>query len=250
MKKTTLLKTSLWLVLFVLALKVNAQTVTIGSGTSQSNATVSSPVNNEYESHHCQILYTAAEITAGGLSSAGTITQLGFYVTTAPANSLPNFTIKMKNTSAANAISYDGGGLTQVHTIASYMPGTGSFQMLTLTTPFVWDGASNLLVDVCFDPAAGSGGSGRVRVFTPSPAGTHYSYTRNDAEAQCGIATNADDGNFNDFGTRAAKPQIRFIYTAAPSCITPAISSLSSLSSTGVLINWTAPIPAPANGYH
>jgi hypothetical protein len=249
MKKTTLLKTSLWLVLFVLVLKVNAQTLTIGSGTTQSGATVSSPINNDYESHHCQILYTAAEINAGGLSTAGTITQLGFYVTTAPANSLPNFTIKMKNTSATNAVTYDGNALTQVHTIASYMPGTGSFHMLSLNTPFVWDGVSNLLVDVCFDVAAGSGGSGRVRVFTPSPAGTHYSYTRNSV-AQCGVPTNADDGNFNDFGTRASKPQVRFIYTAAPGCVTPAISSLSSLSATGVTINWTAPNPAPANGYH
>ncbi len=249
MKKNHPLKIYWGLLAFFIVFRINAQTVTIGSGTTQNGATVSSPINNYYDAHHCQMIYTAAEITAGGLSSAGTISQLGFYITVSPTNNLPNFTIKIKNTSSINASVYDGAGLTQVYNIASYAPVSGGYQMLTLSTPYVWDGVSNLLVDVCSDAAAANGGSGRLQIFTPSPAGTHYSYTRNDGVAQCGVATNADDGNFNDYGTKATKPQIRFVFTAAPGCIIPPLQPVGAITATGASISWLVPNPAPSTGY-
>ncbi len=40
--------------------------------------------------------------------------------------------------------------MTTVYSNASYMPVAGGFNMLTLSTPFVWNGSGNIVVDTAF----------------------------------------------------------------------------------------------------
>ncbi|MBL4654914.1 MAG: hypothetical protein JKY33_03720, partial [Bacteroidia bacterium] len=99
-------------------------TLTIENGTSESSTTQASPVNNNYETYRMQIVYTADELYELGWTAGepGTISQLGFYATQAPNNALPNWTIKLKNTTAIDASSHDGTGLTTCFTNSSYSP--------------------------------------------------------------------------------------------------------------------------------
>lgn len=121
------------------------------------------PFRSDYTDAKIQMLYTAAELTAAGLG-AGTITQIGFEVVTKNSvGSYDNLTIKMKQTSTPNFNTSPAleSGLTTVFTAASYYNQVGINDFL-LQTPFVWDGTSNILVEMCFDnditnPSAGGG---------------------------------------------------------------------------------------------
>ncbi|WP_345258604.1 PKD domain-containing protein, partial [Flaviaesturariibacter amylovorans] len=103
-------------------------------------------LNNEIRN---QYLITAAELTAAGFGP-GNITSISFFVTTAaPTGTMSNMVWKMANVSdAALTTTYLTPSFTTVLTEAAYNPVTGA-NTHTFTTPFVWDGTSNILVDVC-----------------------------------------------------------------------------------------------------
>ncbi|MFT3911082.1 MAG: T9SS type A sorting domain-containing protein [Ferruginibacter sp.] len=110
-----------------------------------------------------QILYTASELSAAGILP-GNITSLGFNFTTASGGGLPNFTVSMGNTAATVLTStFQATPSTVVYGPVTLSPPTvtGIFT-ITLTTPFVWDGTSNILVHFCHDVPTGSAGSGFV----------------------------------------------------------------------------------------
>jgi|GEM_PF-2934186 hypothetical protein len=180
-------------ILFTLVLLVSASTLaqttiqlgTAGGATENSN-TQFAPINIYYRSAHMQFIYTAAEIRDAGVTIKRTITQLGFYITGVPAHSLPEFTIKMKNTTANLPTVYDGNGLTQVYYNALYTPVAGDYDMLTFSEPFLWDGTSNILVDVCFAQVPSWNSSGQLRIYDKTNG---MRGVRIDEYNQCGVAT-------------------------------------------------------------
>ena len=166
-----------------------AQTnVVLGSGTAAHSSTDAGPINEFYRSLHAQTVYTAAELNTAGVFG-GTITKLGFYVVSGVTNPLPNYTIKLKHTTAGNAATYDGTGLTTVYNNTSYNPTAGGFDMLTFSTPFNWNGVDNILVDVCFDQVSAYTSTGIVRVYNTAVT-NGYIYIRDDSAPQCGLACN------------------------------------------------------------
>ena len=126
--------------------------VTIGNGT----VTTAYPFYNLYGNAHTQLLYTAAEIAASG-GAAGNITQLAFNFSNYVATQLmPGFQISFQNTAlTALPTTFVTGGFTTCYGPVTYsVPGTG-WQTFNFTTPFAWNGTSNVLVDVCWnDPNA------------------------------------------------------------------------------------------------
>ncbi len=197
------------LTLSILSLK-SQTTITIGSGTLTSGTTNSSPINIYFRSHHCQILYTAAEINNAGYTGPGTISKLGFNIFGTTTEALPNFSIKLKNTTSSDLSVYDANGLTSVYNSSLYLPTAGGFELLNLSQSFIWDGSSNLLVDVCFDQVGSYSASGEVYTYTYTSSGSEYEYSRDDNSSQCAIAT----VNTNS----ADKPQIQFEITALSPC--------------------------------
>lgn len=180
--------------------QVKAQTlVALGSGTVVTANTTPSPINEWYRSSHCQIVYTAAEINAACVSN-GTINKLGFYIDGGVTNALPNYTIKMKHTTAIDVATYDGVGLTTVYNTASYSPVAGGFDMLTLTTPFVWNGLDNIMVDVCFDQVSAYSSTGTIRTYSTAVT-NGFIYERSDSSPQCGVSCSS---------TTTDKPQVQF----------------------------------------
>ncbi|MCH8329914.1 MAG: hypothetical protein IH946_00795, partial [Bacteroidetes bacterium] len=130
--------------------------VQIGFGNLQNTAnTYPAPYGNWFNGARHQILIRAQELlNAGGY--AGDIETIAFDVATAVGTPLADFRIRMKHTTATQvANSFDNFGLTTIYGPTTFTETTG-WNTHTLTTPFNWDGTSNVLIDICFQNGNGS----------------------------------------------------------------------------------------------
>lgn len=114
-------------------------------GTSQSDYDF--PFQTWYNASRTQSIYLASEIGPAGL-----ITELALEVTSIPGQDLNNWTIRMKHTEHG---SYDPGaeleldGWTVVYQ-GDDPQGAAGWRTYPFTTPFAYDGVSNLMVDFSF----------------------------------------------------------------------------------------------------
>jgi hypothetical protein len=127
---------------------------TIGTGTTVGSTTsYPTPYGQWYTGSKEQYLIKASELYALG-ANGGAIESLAFDVVspntaTSAGHNHDNYTIKLGNSSITSLTSWQS-GLTQVYTTPTYQTVTG-WNTHTFTTPFVWDGVSNIIVEVCFD---------------------------------------------------------------------------------------------------
>lgn len=130
---------------------VVSNTVQVGTATTEGSTSSYTPFNGIWESAKHQYLIRASELTAAGVVP-GKLTSVAFKITNLNGNSstFDNFSIKLKcvgyNTVGS---SMDNTGLIQVYgpTTANVVVGTNTYNF---TQPYLWDGTSNLLVDVCW----------------------------------------------------------------------------------------------------
>ncbi|MDD3875883.1 MAG: choice-of-anchor J domain-containing protein [Bacteroidales bacterium] len=123
--------------------------VTLGTGTLQNSGTdYPAPYGNFYYGAKHQILIKASELSALGVS-AGPIVSLGFDVVSGLGLPLTNFTIMMGHTTQTSISTWIS-GLTTVYTVPTYSDVVG-WNTHVFTTPFVWDGTSNIVVETCFN---------------------------------------------------------------------------------------------------
>ncbi|HYF30878.1 MAG TPA: hypothetical protein VD993_07150 [Chitinophagaceae bacterium] len=189
-------------------------TVTASIGVN--NTSLTQPFRQQYSDSRTQIVYLKSELEAAGFT-AGNITSLAFNVvaknSTAP---FLGFTIKMKNT---NTTTLNGGafeaGATTVYGPVDYSTVAG-VNTFTLTTPFYWDGVSNVLVETCYDNATGTA--------TDNVAGTsglpRCHFERIDNAAGCAIA----NAGFI-FSGGGARPDITFTINTTGTIIATALNS-------------------------
>ena len=146
-------------------------TTGIGIGT----ATWDFPLHTYYEDCRTQTIYLASEI-----GRAGNISALALDVTTIPQQVMNDFTIRMKHTSLSvySPASLEATGWTTVYQ-ANEPQGTTGWRTFTFTTPFTYDGTSNLMVDISVDNATYTA-SGRCRVSTPG--GTRSAHKARDSD--------------------------------------------------------------------
>ncbi|MFN0275329.1 MAG: hypothetical protein ACKVPJ_06270 [Chitinophagales bacterium] len=116
-------------------------------GTSPDNWS-SSPFNTWWGGDRTQLLYRASELSAAGLCS-GSITMIGFVINAPGVYSMANLNIYMKNSSTTSLTAYET-GLTNVYSTSSFTAVVGNNDF-TLSTPFNWDGTSNLVVEICWN---------------------------------------------------------------------------------------------------
>lgn len=128
-------------------------TATIGTGSIvNATSTYPAPYGQYYGSSHEQYLILASELTAQGLT-AGNMTSLSFNLSTGYSYAaLQNYAVKMANTTTTSlGANFISTGFTTVYTNTAYTPpGTAGWAAVTFSTPFVWDGVSNVVVDVSF----------------------------------------------------------------------------------------------------
>ena len=94
-----------------------------------------------------QSIYLASE-----LGAAGRLSGLALDVISAPGSAVPNFTIRVKSTtlSAYATAAWESTGWTTVYQGSPTISAAGWFQF-NFTTPFDYDGATNLMVDVSYN---------------------------------------------------------------------------------------------------
>ncbi len=132
----------------------SAAVATIGTGlASNSGFSFPAPFANWYTSTSQQYLYTAAELNAAGITG-GKIDQLDFDVTAFSAGGITTFheyTIQMGGT---NLTTFSAGNPvfeTGLYTVfpASTVTITTGWNSFVFTNAFIWDGVSNIIVQVC-----------------------------------------------------------------------------------------------------
>ncbi len=120
-----------------------AQQAATGTGTSSSTM----PFYGSYAKVRTQVIYLASE-----MSGAARLTALSLYIGTASTGTFSNWTIRLKHTNQSSYASgsWDGAGWTVVHQ-SSATPSTTGWLTFNFSTPFDYDGTSNLLADFSFN---------------------------------------------------------------------------------------------------
>ncbi|OYU79965.1 MAG: hypothetical protein CFE23_11270, partial [Flavobacterium sp. BFFFF1] len=122
----------------------------LGTGTS-SNANYT-PYQGYWGAARTQALYTASELAALGLQAGSQIKSIGYTVTAGTPIQLNDFTVKAGFTTTSLLANYIQTPGYTVFADATYVPATGNGNIdYALSTPLIWDGVSNLLVETCYN---------------------------------------------------------------------------------------------------
>ncbi len=114
------------------------------------NSTSSQPFNAMYATNRSQYVWKASELTAAGLT-AGNISGMRFYLSSLYGN-LNKLKIQLKHTSLDSITTeqYETTGLTSVYESNTSFT-SSAWQTLSFTNSFMWDGVSNIVVDISFN---------------------------------------------------------------------------------------------------
>ncbi|MFH2142514.1 MAG: T9SS type A sorting domain-containing protein [Bacteroidota bacterium] len=126
----------------------------------------------------------ASEIYSAG-GGPGLINSIAFNVSTIQGTALQGFEIKMGTTTANSTTTTFTTGLTTVYSTTSYTEFTG-WNTHTFATPFFWDGASNIVVQICFNNGSYTGNAVVFQTTTTYNSSVNY---HADATGVCSIAT-------------------------------------------------------------
>ncbi|HTL82838.1 MAG TPA: T9SS type A sorting domain-containing protein, partial [Bacteroidia bacterium] len=176
--------------------------------TLNTSTTYPAPYGNWFGGSRHQMLILASELSAAGLT-AGNITGMTFQVTNTNASDpLMNFTISLGSTNVSSlTTTFETSPMTTVYTNASYMPFVGTNTHL-FSTPFYWDGVSNIIVETCFINQTGPSTTSytsncTMRQAVTSFASTNVYYQDNDLNA-CSAVTG--------WTTYNQRPNIAFLH--------------------------------------
>ena len=165
--------------------------VTIGTGASSWNY----PMHTANYDSRTQVIYLASEIGTGGL-----IKSLSLKVTTIPGQVMNNWTIRMKHTTlnTYSSYSFDSTGWTIVYQ-ANEPRGSTGWRTFTFSTPFLYNGTSNLLVDFSHNNTSKTS-NGSCACSTPGGNRSVYAYsnsTNGDPLSWTGTSSPTTHGSTN-----------------------------------------------------
>jgi hypothetical protein len=202
--------------------------ITQGLGAT-TTATYSNPFYSLYSNNHTQHLITAAELVQSGLI-AGPINSLGLDVTSAGSLPMIDLSVKIGTTAATSMTAFVSDPLTTVYTNASLLPTTG-INMLTFSSPFVWDGVSNIVLEFCHGNGASTATMSRTvkadNTSYVSSIKTHRTASPGtDASTICGDVT-------TNVATYSLRPQ--FIFNGVGKCEGPRTLVTATVATAPVL---------------
>jgi hypothetical protein len=236
-------KITLWLFALFTCWQMTAQTgtVVVGSndGTPNSSTGAPSPLQDYFKTQRIQILYTAAELTGAGLV-AGNITEIGWVATALNLSTLQeNYTISLKSTTASVLTTTFETGATVVYGPTDFTPSATGNVMFTLTTPFAWDGTSNIIVEVCAGLASGAW-SENVSCANSTTATNKTVYSISDSAASPCTQTT---------GTITDQRPLLVVTGSVASCLAPLNVVSANVTAFTADISWDAATPTPGIGY-
>lgn len=173
---------------------LTASSASIGTYTVGTSSGSSAAANTPYRQGvttqaRMQYLITKAEMNAAGINSAANLTSLGFNVTTAGSGTMSNYTISMTNTNlTVLTATYQTPTFTTVFSGTNILPVSG-INTHTFSSPFAWDGTSNILINICHQGAGGT--TATVSIVTPTNVSTTSGAGSNQCNLTTGGATNA-----------------------------------------------------------
>ena len=203
-----LLVVTLWSVL-----GVGQTDYTLNSGSTGNSTTWGFiAINTGLQKGKSQYLVRASELTALG-ASTGNITHLAVNVSQQPGRDMNNFNIKLGTTSI-NTV--DGNFQSTMTTVYSRNPQlrlaltAGGWRTFAFDTPYLWDGVSNLIVEICWDNGTSSTSGGGLAYHIPFNDPVRSScYHTSSTNPACGY--NASLGT-----TSWWRPQFRFTIAPLP----------------------------------
>ncbi len=197
------------------------------SGNANTNAASSSPFRADKLKHRLQCIYTANELKAAGFLSGGNITALQLYVVSPNTYTFNGFTVSLANTSLPSLSNgFASASFTQVYTGNYTTTPAGQFNAPTannipFSTPFLWDGVSNIVVQYCFDNGPNAGAvsymvQGNFAPFGTGVRSSAFANYTNESAAGCLLpAAFVDD----------SRPRTTFTASFAGSPIATALSA-------------------------
>lgn len=147
----------------------NTGTVSIGVASATSVAANTPYRQGTGTEVRIQYLITRAELNAAGLAG-GNLTSIAFFVTTAQPAPMTTYDVRLANSPATVLTNtYQTPAFTNVYSAANYVP-TAGWNTHTFGTPFVWNGTSNIIVEICHTGTSGLAST--VSVSTPPTLST------------------------------------------------------------------------------
>lgn len=185
--------------------------------------------NDYYSDHRVQFVYLQSEMAP---LSAGSIPKIAFNFINYGGSTMQNFNISMAHTTNTDLSGgYVTDGLTTVYFSANFDFLGAGWQTITLTTPFNWNGTSNLVIQICHDNPDGIAGD------------AHYVYTSTVTNRMTNKAINSGAGcSLTGPSSRSNLPNIR-IYGTLQAPLAPVLSSpLNSAvnQATRITLAWNA----------
>jgi len=107
------------------------------------------PFYTYYHDSKTQMIYTADELIATGLQP-GEIKSISFNVSSRSSQAMNGFTIQMQNSAINSMSGFVNSGWTNVYSGVYTVAATG-WQEIVFQNSFVWDGVSNILINICYN---------------------------------------------------------------------------------------------------
>jgi hypothetical protein len=221
-------KLGLVVLLVILCFSLNpARAITYQIGTGTTTNTLR-PIYSCYGFNYNQQIYTAAELNAAGAVGSQTITHIRFFYASGgtTVSAWNNWTVYIGNTAQATLASSTNwvplANMTQVFS-GTFTPVAGTWVTLTLSTPFVWNGTSNLVVAVD-ENAASFSCTAAWRSYTSTSGNRsmgYYSDVTNPSPSAPPTANTLPS---------TVMPQIQFEMTAAAACAGTPLGGTSAIS--------------------
>lgn len=185
-----------------------------GAATSDTNG---NPFYSNWSNMHTQHLVSAQELIAAGIT-AGPINSIALDVTSAGTLPMIDLSIKIGSSTATAMTAFtNNAGFSNVYSNASYLPTVG-VNVFAFSTPFVWDGTSNIVVEFCHGNSSSGATMNRIVKMDP----TSFVST---VKAHVGASTSSSTvcGNTtSNLASLSSRP--KFIFNANGVCLSPRVA--------------------------
>ena len=205
----------------------NAQTVTIGTGTSAHN---NAPIANYYNYSICEMLFTSAEI---GSTDVNTLLSIGFEGAAASSKTY-GITVYMKNVDATGfsaASDYIQVSASDVVYTGSIKPASG-WNTIDLAIPFAYDNTKSLLV-VVNKTSGGYDSNTSIWKYTSMSSPYMMLYGQNDSSPGVYNPT-----TLTSLATNAERPNVQLTFGAPPTCFAPQNLTCTEYTATSATLTW------------
>lgn len=212
------------------------KTMVFGAQTNTNTAVVAStdypaPYSVYYGGQKMQILILASELSAAGFIANSPITSVQFPVISRGANwgstinDCKGFQVNIGNTALTNLTTFQT-GLTNVLAPMNFTPVVGYTNTHTFTTPFIWNGTSNIILETTFSNSFFGAAADAVFQYNSPTTFTSCLVAKGDNVTAAAMSATAT-ANY----TYSARPDFKLNGMGSGSYVWSPSSSLSSATS-------------------